>query len=187
MMTVKFFLRYKTFNIFFATDLIFIAIFSIIQLSSYFNKYFPITNKLNFRSYNVRGIEAFNKTISSFHTSLQMVLYSYKKHVQEITIKEKWQNKFKDQSFSSHGKSNLGGVVIGFYVTKTLELIDKTYLKLGRILLLEVENTIEVLDDTVYVLINIYNENTEIDQIQILLDLNKNLDNAQDIQNRNKF
>ena len=78
---------------------------------------------------------------------------------------KKWQDKIQGQLFFFlHGQSNLWGLAIGFYLTKTHEIICKTLYQLSRILLLEVKQV-----DVIFVLVNVYNENTE---IQILFDLN---------------
>ena len=52
--------------------------------------------------------------------------------------------------------------------------------KSGRILLVEA-----TIDDTVFVLINIYNANTEFEQLESLSDLVRIIDKVKDIQSRN--
>ena len=93
---------------------------------------------------------------------------------------KQWEDEFKGQLFFSHGKSNSCGVAIGFYGAKKLELLNKCSDKPGRILLLDVK-----IDDTVFVLVNIYNANTENDQLQTLSDLNDILGNINDIETKN--
>ena len=61
-----------------------------------------------------------------------------------------------------------------------MELLNKCSDKAGRILLLDVK-----IDDTVFVLVNIYNANTENDQLQTLSDLNDILGNINDIETKN--
>ena len=75
---------------------------------------------------------------------------------------------------------HVGWVAIGFYGTKTLELINRTSDKMEQILLLEVK-----LVDTANVLVNIYNSNTETETLQTLSDLDNNLEKKQNIQNKN--
>ena len=82
--------------------------------------------------------------------------------------------------FFSHGKTNSCGVAIGFYGSKTIEQINKISDKSGRILLVEA-----TIDDTVFVLINIYNANTEFEQLESLSDLVSIIDKVKDIQSKN--
>ena len=92
----------------------------------------------------------------------------------------KWRDEFNEELFFSHGKTNLCGVAIGFYGSKTIEQINKISDKSGRILLVEA-----TVDDTVFVLINIYNANTESEQLETLLDLVSIIDKVKDIQSKN--
>ena len=92
----------------------------------------------------------------------------------------KWTDEFNDVLFFSHGKTNLCGVAIGFYGSKTIEQINKISDKSGRILLVEATIT-----DTVFVLINIYNGNTESEHLQTLSDLVSIIDKVEDIQSKN--
>ena len=61
-----------------------------------------------------------------------------------------------------------------------IEVINKKCDYYGRILLLEIN-----IDDRIFVLINIYNANNELDQVKTLTDLSEILDCADDIQNKN--
>ena len=92
----------------------------------------------------------------------------------------KWREEFKGELVFSHGKTNSRGVAIGFYGSKTIEQINKISDKSGRILLVEA-----TVDDTVFVLINIYNANTESEQLETLLDLVSIIDKVKDIQSKN--
>ena len=75
--------------------------------------------------------------------------------------------------FFSHGKTN--GI-------KKLGVINKKCDNSGRILLLEVN-----IDDSIFVLINIYNANNEPDQLNSLNDLGEITDCIGDFQNKNTF
>ena len=86
-----------------------------------------------------------------------------------------WNDEFKGQLFFSHGKTNSCGVAIGFVGTKHNIRRDN----LGRILVIEVK-----IDDSVFVLINIYNANTESEQLHTLNDLVNILETIEDIQNK---
>ena len=92
----------------------------------------------------------------------------------------KWTDEFNDVLFFSNGKTNLCGVAIGFYGSKTIEQINKISDKSGRILLTEA-----IIDDTVFVLINIYNTNTEFEQLKTLSDLVSIIDKVKDFQSKN--
>ena len=57
-------------------------------------------------------------------------------------------------------------VAIGFYGSKTIERINKISDKSGRIILDEA-----TIDETLFLLINIYNANTESEELETLSDL----------------
>ena len=54
-------------------------------------------------------------------------------------------------------------VLIGYYGTKKIKVINKKCDNSGRILLLEIN-----IDDSVFLLISIYNANNELDQVKNL-------------------
>ena len=66
-----------------------------------------------------------------------------------------WNDEFEGLLFFSHGKTNCSGVDIGLVGTKALNILNIKRDNLGRILVIEVK-----IDDSVCVLINIYNDNT---------------------------
>ena len=83
-------------------------------------------------------------------------------------------------SFFSHGETNPCFVAIGFVGTKALvNILNIKRDNLGRILVIEVK-----VDDSVFVLINIYNANTEPEQLHTLNDLINILENFENIQNK---
>ena len=141
-------------------------------------------NKLCFISNNVKGIQANHKRIKLFEYLRKHVIPNGFVFLQEThstkNDEKQWEDEFKGQLFFSHGKSNSSGVAIGFYGAKKLELLDKCSDKAGRILLLDVK-----IDDTVFVLVNIYNASTENDQLQTVPDLNYILGNINDIETKN--
>ena len=61
-----------------------------------------------------------------------------------------------------------------------IEVINKKCDYYGRILLLEIN-----IDDSSFVLINIYNTNNELDQVKTLTDLSEILECVDNIQNKN--
>ena len=82
-------------------------------------------------------------------------LFPYVVFADKVNDEIKWRDEFNEELFFSHGKTNLCGVAIGFYGSKIIEQIKKISDKSGRILIVEAK-----IDDTVFVLINIYNSNT---------------------------
>ena len=90
-----------------------------------------------------------------------------------------WIDEFKGQLFFSDGKTNSCGVAIGFVGKRALNILNIKRDNLGRILVIEVK-----IDDSVFVLINIYNANTESEQLHTLNDLINILETFEDIQNK---
>ena len=87
-------------------------------------------------------------------------------------------DEFQGQLFFSHGKTNSRGVAIGFVGKKALNILNIKRDNLGRILVIGAK-----IDDSVFVLINIYNANTE-PELHTLNDLINILETFQDIQNK---
>ena len=93
-----------------------------------------------------------------------------------IEIEKKWNHEFNGKLFFSHGKTNSCCVVIAFYgiinYSVQKQLIDSE----GRILILEVE-----IENENYLLINLYNANTETEQLKTLSILSTLLEQIQNI------
>ena len=83
---------------------------------------------------------------------------------------------FKGKLFFSHGRTNSCGVAISYYGSKTFTLLKKLTDQSGRILVLEVN-----VNDDVYVLANLYNPNTESEQLLTLSQLTNFLEEIDDI------
>ena len=81
--------------------------------------------------------------------------------------------------YFSHEKTNSCGVAIGYVGSKSFVLTNQIADKNGRLLV------IEVIVDVKFVLINIYNCNTESQQLLTLTELHKILQNVDDIENKN--
>ena len=77
-------------------------------------------------------------------------------------------------------KSNSGGVAIEYVGSKSFVLPNRTADKNGRLLLVEA-----IVDNVKFVLINIYNCNTESQQLLTLTELHKILQNVDDIGDKN--
>ena len=82
--------------------------------------------------------------------------------------------------FCFYGKTNSCCVAIGYVGSKSFVLTNQTTDKNGRLLLIEV-----IVDNVKFVLINIYNCNTESQQLLTLTKLHKILQNVDDIGNKN--
>ena len=74
---------------------------------------------------------------------------------------------FNGDLYFSHGKSNSCGVIISFSGNKALTVKKRLCDENGRILILET-----LIDDSEFILINLYNSNTESEQIQTFNELN---------------
>ena len=143
-----------------------------------------MNSEITFTSNNVKGIQNSVKRIKLFEYLKSYVTGNGFIFLQEmhscINDEIMWRDEFNGELFFSHGKTNSCGVAIGFYGSKTIEQINKISDKSGRILLVEA-----TVDDTVFVLINIYNANTESEQLETLLDLVSIIDKVKDIQSKN--
>ena len=81
-------------------------------------------------------------------------------------VEQKWKEDFKGPIFFFHGKSNSCGVLIAYFGTGTFIVKKQQTEKKGRILILEVS-----INDSEYILINLYNANTENEQINVMSSL----------------
>ena len=81
-----------------------------------------------------------------------------------------------DLYFFSHSKTNSCGVASGYIGSNKVDVLDKKMDKNGRILILDVK-----VDETKLVLVNIYNPNTETEQVATLHDLHKMLETIKDL------
>ena len=143
-----------------------------------------MNSEITFISINVKGIQNSVKRIKLFEYLKIYVTENGFIFLQEthscINDEIMWRDEFNGELFFSHGKANSCGVAMGFCGSKTIQQINKISDKSGRILLFEA-----TVDDTVFVLINIYNANTESEQLQTLLDLVSIIDKVKDIQSKN--
>ena len=135
-------------------------------------------NNLSFISNNVKRLQAISKRIKIFKYLKNYVIFLQETH-SSVKDEKLWNDEFEGQLFFSHGKTNSCGVAIGFVGTKALNILNITRDNLGRILVIEVK-----IDDSVFVLINIYNANTESEQLHTLNDLINILETFEDIENK---
>ena len=89
-----------------------------------------------------------------------------------VEMEKQWSDDFQGQLYFSHGKTNSCGVLTGFYGNINVVIKKQLNDKNGRILILEV-----TIDDTEYLLINIYSANTEQHQLETLQNLSNLLEN----------
>ena len=140
-------------------------------------------NNLSFVSSNVKGLQVISKRIKIFeylknYVTSNGVIFLQETH-SPVKDEKLWNDEFEGQLFFSHSKTNSCGAAIGFVGTKPLKILNITRDNLGRILVIEVKT-----DDSVFVLINIYNANTESEQLHTLNDLVNILETIEDIQNK---
>ena len=124
-----------------------------------------MNSEITFISNNVKGIQNSVKRVKLFEYLKSYVTENGFIFLQEthpcINDEIKWRDEFIGELFFSHGKTNSCGVDIGLYGFKTIEQMNKISDKSGRILLVEA-----TVNDTVFVLINNYNANTESEQLE---------------------
>ena len=140
-------------------------------------------NNLSFISNNVKRLKAISKPIKIFEYLKNYVTSNGFIFLQEThsSVKDEklWNDEFEGQLFFSHGKTNSCGVAIGFVGTKALNILNIRRDNLGGILVIKVK-----IDDSVFLLINIYNANTESEQLHALNDLIIILETFEDIQDK---
>ena len=120
-------------------------------------------DKLSFLTNNVKGIKASEKRLT--HCS--------------VDVQKKWNDDYQGQLFFSHGKTNSWGITIGYNGKKSFELLSKFNDKSGRIIIIEVK-----IENEVWLLINLYNANTENEQLSTQSDLSNMLEKIDDINNK---
>ena len=84
-----------------------------------------------------------------------------------MEIEEKWIDNFKDKICYSHGKTNSCGVLIAIYGNLIICVKNKVNDNDGRVLIFEA-----TIDGSDYLLINLYNPNTEREQLTTIKNLN---------------
>ena len=86
-------------------------------------------------------------------------------------LEKKWINQWNGKFFFSHGSSNSTGCAIGFSKKLNVKIVKESKDNNGRFLILEV-----IIDDEKFLLINLYNDNNEGGQLQVLDTLSKKLE-----------
>ena len=91
----------------------------------------------------------------------------------------KCKDEFKGELFFSHGKTNSCGVAIDYTEKRSFKLLKKKNDENGRFLILEA-----MIDDCVFILINLYNPNTGKEQVSTWEKLNLMLQTFDDLENK---
>ena len=89
-----------------------------------------------------------------------------------FTDEKIWKNDFNVPVFYSHGTSQSCGVLFAFFGNLNFSVNKQVGDKNGRILILDVN-----IDEIRYVLVHIYNANTEVEQVQVLSELSELMKN----------
>ena len=143
-----------------------------------------MTSNLNLVSCNVNGLKLSKKCIKMFEYLNNKIYNDGIVVLQETYSSEntenEWKNDFKGKLYFSHGTTSSRGVMIGFKTTKKFSVgkisKDDNGRKIskddnGRILIIEA-----LINDTSFVLVNLYNANTEPEQVKTLWKLDQLLD-----------
>ena len=136
--------------------------------------------KLHFISNNVKGLQNSLKRIKIFeylknNLGSNGFLLLQETH-SSLADEKKWADDLNGPIFFSHGKTNSCGVATGYIGSNKVDVLDKKMDKNGCILILDVK-----VDETNFVLVNIYNPNTETEQVATLHDLDKMLETIKDL------
>ena len=136
--------------------------------------------KLHFISNNVKGLQNSLKRIKIFEYLKSNLGYNGFLLLQEthssLADEKKWADELKGPIFFTHGKTKSCGVAIAYIGSNKVDVLEKKIDKNGRILILDVK-----VDESNFVLVNIYNPNTETEQVATLHDLDKMLETIKDL------
>ena len=97
-----------------------------------------------------------------------------------VEDEKQWSDNFKGKIFYSHGATNSCDVAIAFLGSKSLEVVETKNDDQGRILILDIK-----ICDKELLLVNLYNANTEKEQLEILTKLSEMLNSIPNIVNKN--
>ena len=136
--------------------------------------------KLHFISNNVKGLQNSLKRIKIFeylknNLGSNGFLLLQETH-SSLSDEKKWTEELKGPIFFSHVETNSCGVEIGYIGCNKVDVLEKKIGKKGRILISDVK-----VDETNFVLVNIYNPNTETEQVATLHDLDIMLETIKDL------
>ena len=132
-------------------------------------------DNLSFITNNVKGIQSIKKRlklIEYFKSKITThgILFLQETH-SSSDDEQKWRDNFGGNTFFSHGKRNSCGVLISYIGTHNFVVNNQKTDNDGRILILDV-----TINDVNFVLINLYNANTETEQVSVLNNLSSFLE-----------
>ena len=143
--------------------------------------FFPITGKHEIITFNVKGLGSFKKRRKVFnylkkHTTANAIAFLQETHSTERsgTI---WKAQWGGEVRYSHGESDSKGVLIAFREGLNFQIENEIKDKNGRILILKV-----TFQGSNFILINIYNANTEQEQLTVLNQLDDTIEINRDTQ-----
>ena len=126
-----------------------------------------MANKINFISSNVKRLQSTNKRLKLIkyfkHKIVSNGFLFLRETNSTVNDEVKWKDDFEGKVFYSHGKSNSCGILICFIGSKKVFIRNKLSDNDGRILILDAD-----IDDENFILINLYNPNTEAEQLKTL-------------------
>ena len=132
-------------------------------------------DNLSFITNNVKGIQSMKKRlklIEYFKSKIttHRILFLQETH-SSSDDEQKWRDNFGGNTFFSHGKRSSCGVLISYIGTHNFVVNNQKTDNDGRILILNVTT-----NDVNFVLINLYNANTETEQVSVLNNLSSLLE-----------
>ena len=138
------------------------------------------TSNFNILSNNLKGLKSSKKRLKLFQffknkISPKGILFLQETHSSKV-MEKIWSDEFNGDLFFSHEKTNSCCVLVGFYGNINYSVKKSLSDNSGRILVLDVAT-----DGTQYLLISLYNGNTEPEQSKILESLSKVLKDFQNI------
>ena len=132
-----------------------------------------MNNCLTFITNNIKGIQNNSKRVEYFKNKLSNngILFLQETH-STFNDENIWKNDFDGPGFYSHGTSQSCSVLNAYFGNLNFSVNKQARDKNGRILILDVN-----IDEIRYVLVNIYNANTEVEQVQVLSELSELMKN----------
>ena len=119
---------------------------------------------LSFITNNVKGIQSYKKRLKLIQYFKEKIGSTRVLFLQEThsssKVEQKWSEDFKGHVFFSHGKTNSCGVLTAYFGKETFTAEKQETDKEERILIFVVS-----VNDSKYILINLYNASTEKEQI----------------------
>ena len=129
----------------------------------------------NFVSNNIKGIQVSKKRLKLFEYLKSNINFNgfilFQETHSSLNDEKQWKDEFNGPLFFSHGKTNSCGVATGFCGKNSFDLIDQKSDENGRILIIEAK-----INEDNFIVMNIYNSNTESEQSKTFSVLQNMLD-----------